>query len=84
MAKDILKKTTKRSTQLLGLGITTSVGSLTLGQLGGSAAVQAQAGLGNVAAFQPTFGVLVGGRGAIGLTKELLSTKSKKRKKKGF
>ena len=82
MAKDILKKTTKQSRQILGLGITTTVGSLTLGKIGGSGAAAAQAGLSKVAGFAPTMGTLVGGGAALSLTKSLLGSKPRKKKRK--
>lgn len=80
MVKKVLKRTAKQTKQLLGLGVITTTGSLTLGQIGGSGAVLAQQGLGSVARFQPVFGTLVGGGAALGLTKELLPRKKKNKR----
>ena len=52
-----------------------------MGEIGGPGAPAAQAGLARVASFQPTFGTLVGGGAAIGLTKDLLGTKPKRRRR---
>lgn len=80
--KDPLKQTTKDITSLTGLGVTTSVGSLTLGKIGGTAATSAQAGLQSFSrvAF-PVSGLVMGARTALGLTKSLVPELGKKKRK---
>lgn len=84
--KDPLRQTQKDIVSLTGIGVTTSVGSLTLGQIGGSAATQAQLGLSKFSSLAfPIGGTLIAGRTLLGLTKNLELPKPKiGKKRRGF
>lgn len=74
------KKAQKDVMGMVTLGATTAVGSSILGQIGGTAATQAQAGLGQVASGMQTVGTVAGAGMALRQLKHLQPKGMKKDK----